>query len=86
MPLNKKEGTPPVRASAEGLVHPEKEATNEETRPNGRAPRKCRFLLAEKYQFSAETITCAERKLCGALQLLCLEQLFYFVGKSPPVW
>ena len=39
----KKEGATPVRASTEGLRRPVVETRNEETRPNGRAPRKCRF-------------------------------------------
>lgn len=58
----KKEGAPQVRASPEGLQHPEQEATNEETRPNERAPRKSPFLVLERLQFSGETMNAMNAK------------------------
>ena len=55
--LQKRGREPQVRASAEGLVHPEKEATNEGNAPSWARPLASRrLLLAEKYQFSAETL------------------------------
>ena len=46
--LHKKEGALQVHASLEGLAHPNEEATDEEARPNERAPRKPPFPHLKK--------------------------------------
>lgn len=70
-PTKKREGAnPKFVPPLKGWYTPYRKQRTRGTRPVDASPRKCRFLYAEKYQFSAETAIAmnAKRAMSGALR------------------